>query len=571
MQKPALLKIVDQFGVNKTMRLEKRVFTIGRKPENDLVLLSSGVSRDHGAIVYEGDRYYLVDKASKSGLFINGKPVTRCELHHRDKISVGGHDECQIEFVEESASVIFSSAQNLNLSQSDSTPGVSANEELQRLTRYVEVNQAFRFSLTPDDVLCMIVDAAIEMANAERGCLMLKNEAGQLEFKLARDSKRNLLSGTDFQMSQTVVAEAFKENRTVVVTDFTGNDQPARESVYNLNLRSIVCVPLRHFQMNEKMGATSVLKHNTIGVLYVDSRSSRGTFSKTSLKLLESLGFEASKSLETVRLMQEEQGKKRLEHEFATAREVQVALLPTSFVQPAHFEVAAHSVPCRYVGGDFYDLLTLEDGRAALLLGDVSGKGISAALLASMAQGIIQALFDSRLPLADLLTSLNRVLVRKSDANRFITLFCALIDPDGTFTFANAGHNPAILVRADGQTELLSTGSMLLGAFEFAKYHTQQTKLGPGDVVVTFSDGVTEAVNAANQMFGDARLEQLVKESAGLSAKEIKDRIEKEVLTFTRGLPQGDDITLIALKMRAVESLAATLAPSPLPSEASGA
>ncbi len=565
MQKPAHLKIVDQFGVNRKVPLEKRVFTIGRKPGNDLVLLSSGVSRDHGAIVYEDDSYYLVDKGSKSGLFVNGAPVTRHELHHQDKIGVGGHEDCQIQFVEESASVIFASSDNLKLSQTDYSPGVSANEELQRLSRYVEINQAFKFSLTPDDVLCLIVDAAIEMANAERGCLMLKNEAGQLEFKIARDSKRNLLSGSDFQMSQTVVAEAFRENRTVVVADFLENNQAERQSVYNLSLRSIVCVPLRHFRMNEAIGVTSVLKHNTTGVLYVDSRKTRGTFSKTSLTLLESLAFEASKSLESVRLMQEEQGKKRLEHEFATAREVQLALLPTSFVQPAHFEVAAHSVPCRYVGGDFYDLLTLDDGRAVLLLGDVSGKGISAALLAAMAQGIIQALFDSQLSLSELLSSLNRVLVRKSDSNRFITLFCALIDPDGTFTFANAGHNPAILVRANGETEFLSTGSMLLGAFDHAQYHPQQTKLGPGDVVVTFSDGVTEAVNAANQMFGDKRLERLVRDNVALSAQEIKDLIEKDVLAFTRGLPQGDDITLIALKMKAVDPFAATLSPLPSP------
>ena len=163
MQKPALLKIIDQFGANKTMRLEKRVFTIGRRPENDLVLLSSGVSRDHGAIVYEGDRYYLIDKASKMGLYVNGKPITRCELHHLDKIAVGGHDDCQIQFFDESPSVVFSSSENLNLSQSEATPGVSANEELQRLARYVEISQAFKFSLTPDDVLCLIVDAAIEI------------------------------------------------------------------------------------------------------------------------------------------------------------------------------------------------------------------------------------------------------------------------------------------------------------------------------------------------------------------------------------------------------------------------
>ena len=550
MQKPALLKVVDQFGVNKTLPLEKRIFTFGRKPGNDLLLLSNYVSRYHGAIVYEDDAYYLVDKDSKSGLFVNGQRVTRCELHHLDKIRVGDHDDCQIQFLEEEGPVIFEAHSSLNLSQIGPVPGASANEELQRLARYVEVHQAFKFSLTPDDVLCLIVDAAIEMANAERGCLMLKNEAGQLEFKIARDSQRNLLSGTDFQMSRTVVAESFKQNRTVVVPDHLESKQAASRSVDNLRLRSIVCVPLRHFQMDETMGVTTTVKRDVTGVLYVDSRLTRGAFSKASLTLLESLAFEAAKSLENVRLMHEEQEKKRFEGEFATAREVQVALLPTTFVQPAHFEVAAHSVPCRYVGGDFYDLLTLDHGRAVLILGDVSGKGISAALLASMAQGVIHAQFNSGLALSDVLTSLNRVLVRKSAGNRFITLFCALIDADGTFTFTNAGHNPPILVRANGQTELLSTGSMLLGAFDFAEYHAQQTKLEPGDVVVMFSDGVTEAVNMANQLFGDDRLEQLVKESARLSAKEIKDRIEQEVVTFTRGVPQGDDITLIALKMK---------------------
>ena len=555
MQKPALLKIVDQFGVNKRLPLVKRVFTIGRKPGNDLMLLSTAVSRDHGAIVYDNEAYYLVDKESKSGLFVNGKRVTRCELHHQDRIGIGGHEDCQIQFLEESLPPIFESSEGLSLSQPYPASGASANEELQQLSRYVEVHQAFKFSLTPDDVLCLIVDAAIEMANAERGCLLLINDVGQLEFKIARDSKRNLLSGADFQMSRTVVQEAFEQRRTVVVKDYLGNDKNQRQSVYDLNLRSIVCVPLADFQMSEEtMGRTGVLKRKTIGILYVDSRKSRGEFSKTALTLLESLAFEASKSLESVRLMQEEQEKKRLEREFATAREVQLALLPTTFVQPTHFEVAAYSIPCRYVGGDFYDLLTLDDGRSVIILGDVSGKGISAALLASMAQGVIHAQFNSGLSLADVVTSLNGVLVSKSDVQRFLTLFCALIAPDGTLDFVNAGHNPAILMRASGKTELLSSGSMLLGAFDFAEYHAHKTKLGPGDVLVIFSDGVTEAVDTTNQLFGDRRLELLVRESAGLSAKDIKDRIEREVVKFTRGLPQGDDITLIALKMKSLIS-----------------
>lgn len=552
MQKPALLKVVDQFGAKRTVQLDKQVFTFGRRPENDLQLLSSRVSRDHGAIVYDNGTYYLVDKGSSGGVFLNGQRITRSELHHQDQIGVGGDKECELEFREETVPAILEPSQDLNLSQLNASAGASANEELRRLARYVEVHQAFKFSLTPDDVLVLIVDAAIEIASAERGCLMLKNSEGQLEFRVARDSKRKLLSGTDFQMSRTVVQDAFNEKRSVVVTDYLEDSQPIRQSALELNLRNIVCVPLYHFHMDEKTmgGKTGMIEHETIGVLYLDSRKSRGAFAKTSLTLLESLAFEACKSLESVRLMNEEQEKKRLEREFATAREVQVELLPSTFVQPAHFEVAAHSTPCRFVGGDFYDLLPLEDGRAAIILGDVSGKGISAALLASMAQGVIHAQFDSGLSLPEAITSLNRVLIQKTDANRFITLFCALIDTDGTFSYVNAGHNPPILARANGGIELLATGSMLLGAFDFAQYQAQETKLEPGDVLVIFSDGVTEAVNTSNQMFGDQRLERLVTKNEGLSAKEIKDRIEQEVLAFTRGLPQGDDITLIALKMR---------------------
>jgi len=152
--------------------------------------------------------------------------------------------------------------------------------------------------------------------------------------------------------------------------------------------------------------------------------------------------------------------------------------------------------------------------------------------------------------LIEVVSSLSKVLVQRSASNRFITLFCATLDPDGHFTYINAGHNLPILVRTTGETEKLTTKSVLLGAFDFVEYKPRQTRLAPGDVVVMYTDGVTEAVNADNQMFGEERLEGLVRESVSLSAGEIKQRILDEVLSFTAGLPQGDDITLIALKMK---------------------
>ncbi|HEU0173080.1 MAG TPA: SpoIIE family protein phosphatase [Blastocatellia bacterium] len=553
MQKPARIKIVNRFGVTRSLPLGNPVFTIGRKAENDLQLLSDSVSRQHAEIVYEDDAYYLVDIGSKRGTFVNGQQIVRCALQHLDLIRIGGDEDQQITFLDdtiERASAIFDSSPRLTLTQ-QADRVTSANEELQKLARFIEVNQAFKFSLTPDDVLCLIVDAAIEITQAERGFLMLRNAAGDLEFKVARDDNRRWLEGADFAMSRSVVEEAFKQSRSVIINDSREAALGyARESVRSLDLRSIACIPLRRFQMSENMDATSVLKRDAVGVLYVDSHIIGGTITETSIRLLESLAFEATKSLESVRLMHEEREKKQIEQELGVARQVQVALSPTAFKVPDYFEIAAHNIPSRYVGGDFYDFISLPDNRSAFALGDVSGKGVAAGLLAAMAQGALQAQFTSNMPLAEVVSSLNKVLVQRSASNRFITLFCATLDPDGHFTYINAGHNLPVLARANGETETLTTKSVLLGAFDFVEYKPRQTRLAPGDVVVMYTDGVTEAVDADNQMFGEERLEKLVKESVNLSAEEIKQRILDEVLNFTAGLPQGDDITLIALKMK---------------------
>jgi phosphoserine phosphatase RsbU/P len=556
MQKPAQLKIINRFGVMRYLPLTKSVFTIGRKAENDLQLLSDTVSRQHAEIVYEQDIYHLVDVGSKRGTFVNDQMIERYALQHLDRIRIGGEEDQQIIFLDETiekASAIFDSSPNLALSAAlpDRSRSSSANEELQKLSRFIEVNQAFKFSLTPDDVLCLIVDAAIEITQAERGFLMLRNDNGDLEFKVARDRARNWLIGNEFAMSRSVVEDAFKQNRSIIINDALETaSNLARVSVRSLDLRSIACIPLRRFQMSQNMDATTVLKRDVIGVLYVDSHLTGSSLTETSLRLLESLAFEATKSLESVRLMSEEQEKKNLELELNMARQVQVALSPTALKQGEYFEVALHSIPSRYVGGDFYDLIPLQDGGSVFVLGDVSGKGIAAALLGAMAQGALQAQFASNFPLTDVIAGLNKVLVQRSASNSFITLFCAVLDSEGNFTYINAGHNLPILARKDGGSERLTTKSVVLGAFDFARYQSRQTRLMSGDVMVIYTDGVTEAVNSKNEMFGDERLENLIRENVQLSAEEIKGRILDEVLSFTRGLPQGDDITLIVLKLR---------------------
>jgi hypothetical protein len=204
MQKTAQLKIVNRFGAMRLLPLDKPVFTIGRKAENDLQLLSDTVSRQHAEIVYQNDAYYLVDIGSKRGTYVNDQRIERAQLQHQDRIRVGNDDDQQIIFLDdtvERASAIFTSSSQLSLSPStrdrDRAQITSANEELQKLSRFIEVNQAFKFQMTPDDVLCLIVDAAVEITGAERGFLMLRNETGDLEFKVARDRHRNWLVGNE--------------------------------------------------------------------------------------------------------------------------------------------------------------------------------------------------------------------------------------------------------------------------------------------------------------------------------------------------------------------------------------
>lgn len=556
MQKPGRLKITNRFGITRYLPLDKPIITIGRKAENDLQILSDSVSRRHAEVVFNDEIYFLVDVGSKRGTFINNQRVDRWALQHMDVIRIGGADDQQIIFLDdtiERASAIFDSSPHLTLSIPSQSRELipSANEELQKLARFIEVNQAFKFSLTPDDVLCLIVDASIEITNAERGFLMLRNDNGDLEFKVARDRDRNTLAGNDFVMSRSVVEESFKLNRSVIINDASeGTSRYARHNMQNIDLRSIACIPLRRFQMNEHMDATSIVKRDVIGVLYVDSSVTGTPLTETSIRLLESLAFEATKSLENVRLMQEEQEKKNLEFELGTAREVQLALSPISISQTDKFAISPGSLPSRFVGGDFFDIIPLPDNRFAFALGDVSGKGIAAAILAGVAQGALQGLFTSGTELETVFSIINKVVTQRSASNSFVTLFCGVLDTDGTFSFINAGHNPPVLARCDGSVEHLFTKSLIIGAFDFAQYKSQKVTLKQGDTIAMFTDGVTEAVNKQNEMFGDSRLEQLIIQNSHLSAELLKERIINEVHTFTEGQPQMDDITLLVLKMK---------------------
>jgi CHASE2 domain-containing sensor protein len=246
-----------------------------------------------------------------------------------------------------------------------------------------------------------------------------------------------------------------------------------------------------------------------------------------------------------------ERERRAVEQELAVARRVQQDLLPKGPLTAGDLQVAGANLPCFAVGGDYFDYFPLGDGRIGLAIGDVSGKGVPAALLMSKLQAILRGEASRATSVAAVAEGANRQLMDSMEgAKKFVTLFYAVLDPETrTLRYTNAGHNPPMLLRADGRLELLETGGLLVGIFAHAQYEVGVVELGPGDALVLFTDGVTEAEDRRKAQYGEERLEALIRAVRGEPAREIGDRICQEVLKFSKGTHQADDITVVVAKV----------------------
>jgi serine phosphatase RsbU (regulator of sigma subunit) len=393
-----------------------------------------------------------------------------------------------------------------------------------------------------------VVDTAIELTGAERGFIMLKEENGDLSFRCARNNHKRPLDGSCFQTSHRVPYDVFTTGRPIVIKDLDFDDEPeGHDATRLLGLRSISCVPLRYLAVRDMGNFSGVDRAETIGVLYVDSPNVGAGLSHTRIDALETLASEAAMAIYNARLYKDSQDKRRMDEQLAIAREIQQALLPQPVRDLPFVRARSQNLPCHEVGGDYFDYFNLEGGRFGFALGDVAGKGMPAALLTSLIQGIFsaQTLFDAPLPV--MISSVNRNLVQRGTGNRFVTFFFGILDPDGNCTYVNAGHNPPFLLSRDGSMQELTTGGMVLGLFAGAQYEADTVKLRPDDHLVLFTDGVIEALNTAGEEFGMERLVALLRANAQATTPEILSRLQEAVLSFSAQAPQHDDITMMIL------------------------
>jgi sigma-B regulation protein RsbU (phosphoserine phosphatase) len=371
---------------------------------------------------------------------------------------------------------------------------------------------------------------------------MLHDDQGELAFRAARGMDQHTIQDPMFQISLSVVQGVARQGQPVLTGDAQVDPRfSMRQSVKLLGLRSILCVPLR-------------IKERILGTIYVDNRIQAGIFSQDDLDLLSAIASSAAVAIENARLYQVAVEKGRLERELQMALQVQLSLLPAEVPEVAGWEFAARWLPARQVAGDYYDFIPGENGQLGMVVADVSDKGMPAALFMALSRSIVRASMDPALQPADSIQRANRLICQDSTSGMFITLFYALLEPQaGQVAYVNAGHNPALFFQrgkrpGQGAMSRLGRTGMALGVESETPYKQRSLALKPGDFLVMYTDGVTDALDAQGQSFGMERLESLVLAHREETAGEISQALESAIRNFTGGAPGFDDITLLIVR-----------------------
>jgi serine phosphatase RsbU (regulator of sigma subunit)/pSer/pThr/pTyr-binding forkhead associated (FHA) protein len=546
---PASLVVIDPNGHRTRVAIDPLPFSIGRQPESNLIIRDSRVSRTHARIVEENGEYVIEDCGSLHGSYVNGERITRQALRNSDKIEFGAQDSYQLIFALDGAELKQLMEQVGSSAPHGVPPGPGGN--LAKLRAILDLARTVQSSFSVDDVLTSVVDTALAITGAERGFLMLRS-AGGLEMRIARHRRGRHLHASDLRVPREVIHRALERRRELLSMNFDplgeGETRP-QASVADLELRSVICVPLVRIRTGQGE-ATSVLStgSETVGVLYMDSRLVAADLAGGNRELLQTLAIEASTVLENARLLEEERAKRQLDEELSLARTIQQSLLPGKLPSEGWLRASGSSVASHEVGGDYFDVTPVNPHCWCAVVADVSGKGVSSALLASLLQGALITATDHPGAMGHRIERLNRFLMDRTGGEKYATVFYALLELDGRLSYVNAAHCPPIIVRASGELSTLEATGMPVGLMEPAEFGVAEERLAPGDKIVIYTDGVTEAQNAAGEFFGKKRLREIVTARAGGSCQAVHDAIQEAVTEFTEGAPQSDDITLVVLE-----------------------
>ncbi|HYP29547.1 MAG TPA: SpoIIE family protein phosphatase [Blastocatellia bacterium] len=559
-----------------TVKLDKMRLTIGRSSRNDICIGDPFASRLHAELRSEGEQVLLIDNGSANGTFLNGQRVTgSVRLHVGDLIRIG---ETEIEYASgnqdmlsgatvylsgpaaaalpadtitspmagRSTTDLISSIQSGKISSEMRRVGgakaamVSEAPGRDLLSIVSQVGIALLPRTSLEDTLKMTIDIVFQAIPAERGFLFLK-EDDELTCKVARGAHTDALpSASQVQISRSITNKVLTEGQSVLTSDAMHDPRfQAQNSVVLSQIRSVMAVPL--FSGEE-----------TFGMIYVDNPL-HSRFEEEDLKVLTTIASVASIKIEHERLLEERLEKRRMEEELKVASEIQMRLQPVAPPQIDGWEMTGVSFPCREIGGDYYDFIKRKrDNRLVIAVGDVSGKGTGAALLMSSLHAAVRAQSQTRASICEVMGEINQYIYENSPSNKYLTLFYGELDPEtGTLVYSNGGHNTPALIRRSGEVVMLDQGGLPIGLMQGASYQEGTVKFEPNDVLVIYSDGITESVNDGDEEFGEERLIEVVRNNLHRSAAGIRDRIDEALSRFVGTAAPVDDMTLMVIKCTA--------------------
>ncbi len=547
-----ILEVVYAGRPRQSVPVTHSPFLIGRHGDtgNHLQLEDRHISRRCAAIVAGRGGHRLEDRGNRLGVFLNGEKVAKKTLRDGDKITFGAEDGCTIIFRStHGAATIHRMLTRMN--NIHAATGAQTGGGLSKLNLLLEATSLLHSHLPLDTVLGAMLDHAIAITKADRGLLLEADSSGALKARLGRNNSGESLPPDSFTPSQAVLDEALKQQTGVVVGDpeLAAADQKSGQKVAHQHPHSFIATPL-YALPDDESGASEATQHGELlGAIYLDSRHP-AAFSDLVRHIFDALGVEAASILENARHMEREHERRLMEHEMGLARAIQQALLPQGFREYPHLTVTGVNHPCIAVGGDYFDMFPVTEERTAVLIADVSGHGLGAALLTTMLQGALSGMTLGEDPVK-VFNQINQFLCEHSEVGHYATMFFSLIDRDGRLHYIKAAHPSPLLLRRGQVSELYTEGSFPVGLIPEASFSAESLQLEPGDTLILFSDGVTEAEDPEENQFGVARFRELLAEHGNTPLDELQKIILDAVDGFCRGATQLDDITVLLARYRA--------------------
>lgn len=407
----------------------------------------------------------------------------------------------------------------------------------EHLTTLYAITRSMNSSLDFDQVLNQVMDAVVQLTKAERGVLMIADaDTGELRVRVAHNISGEMLA-TEDAYSTTIVNQVIETRQSLLTNNaMFDNRYTPGQSIIMRGLRAILCAPM-------------LVKDRLVGVVYVDTAMRTGNFSEADRDLLAAVAGQAGIAIENARLYGVAVEKGRLDRELQMGREMQQALMPRRMPHTPGYEVAATWQAAREMAGDFYDGFVLDDAHLGVVIADVSDKGTPAALFMAVSRSFIRSYAHAGLSPVETLRRTNDLILDDSESGMFVTAYYSVFQPGGYSAHVNAGHNQPVLYRqASHDVVWMPRGGRAIGWFPDNPLEEVTLQLAPGDLLVYYTDGLTEAENAAGEYYGEDRLAQAIMTVAEQPIEAIVAHIIADVERFAGGVPLFDDLTLVAVR-----------------------